>query len=551
MKTIAMLGLLGGLTLAVTGSQAAEQIPWVSDFRTACGMAAEQHRLVLLHFYSDNCAPCVRLEQNVFSRADVGEAVAQNYLPVKIHVEKTPQLANRYGIRAWPTDVFVTPAGLELYRTVSPQDPTEYVAVLNRVAQQSAGNVRRPTNPRQIAAAASSGVALAANEAAVDLSAAAARTEQQLATSAQQVQQRATGLMEQSTNLLQQSANAAQQSAAAVEQSAGAAQRWGQQAGEAVQQYEQQAGQAYQQARNQAGQAIEQAEKQTAAAAEHWRTTAQQTAEQVGTAAQNLAAPWQQLAEQLPTNRRSAFMPQAGPVEPPAGPVEPPAGPSAVATPPAAPPHAAAVAAPPVTPSVGNAPQVAGAQPWQSPIASVQPPAPTTNPWLAANRAVSPGTSASPPAPPPASPSPHDNERQLVPASQAPPVALDGFCPVTLIETMSRSPEDRSAWKKGNVKFGAIHRGRTYLFTSVEQQQKFLADPDAYAPAFSGYDPVRYAERGELVDGKRAYGLITPDKHVFLFADEGDLQRFRQAPTRYTAALQQAMASAGAGASYR
>jgi len=518
MKTIAILGLLGSLTLAVASSLAAEQIPWVADFRTACGMAAEQHRLVLLHFYSDNCAPCVRLEQNVFSRADVGEAVAQNYLPVKIHVEKVPQLASRYSIRAWPTDVFVTPAGLELYRTVSPQDPAEYVAVLNRVAQQSASNVRRPTNLKQVATATASGVALAANEAAVDLSAAAGRTEQQIAGTAQQAEQRiqqgAAGVVQQSTNLLQQSATAAQQSAAA-------AQRWGEQAGEAVRNYEQQAGTAFQQVRDQTGQAIQQAEKQTAAAADQWRATAQQTAEQVGTAAQNLAAPWQQLAGQSPVSRRSAFTPQAAPVESPP---------------------------PPAAPAGSAAPPVAVRQPV---IASVTPPLPTTNPFLTANPAATPSPGGAPSASPSASQSPENGERQLVPASQAPPVALDGFCPVTLIETMSRTPEDRAAWKKGNVKFGAIHRGRTYLFTSAEQQQKFLADPDAYAPAFSGYDPVHYAERGELVDGKRAYGLITPDKHIFLFADETALQRFRQAPTRYAGALQQAAVPAASGTSYR
>jgi thioredoxin-related protein/YHS domain-containing protein len=536
MKKIAILAVLGNLILAAAGLQAAEQIPWVADFRTACGMAAEQHRLVLLHFYSDNCAPCVRLEQNVFSRADVGEAVAQNYLPVKVHVEKVPQLAARYSIRAWPTDVFVTPAGLELYRTVSPQDPREYMAVLNRVAQQSASNVRRPANLQQAAAAATSRVALAANETAADFSATAGQTEQQIAAATQQaqqqVQQRVAGVMEQSTNLIQQSASAAQQSAAAAQQSAAAAQRWGQQAGEAVQNYEHQVGAAYQQVRNQAGQAIDQAEKQTAAAADQWRTTAQQTAEQVGTAAQNMAAPWQQLAGQLPTNRRSAFTPQAAPVEPQT------AQSQTVQSQAPAPATPASSAAPPL-----SVPPAA--------VASVQPPLPTTNPWLAVSPPASPVMSTSPPASPPASPAPESGEQQLVPASQAPPIALDGFCPVTLLEMMARAPADRAAWKKGNVKFGAIHRGRTYLFTSAEQQQKFLANPDAFAPAFSGYDPVHYAERGELVDGKRAYGLITPDKHIFLFADEPALQRFRQAPTRYTGALQQAMSQGAGGTSYR
>lgn len=67
----------------------------------------------------------------------------------------------------------------------------------------------------------------------------------------------------------------------------------------------------------------------------------------------------------------------------------------------------------------------------------------------------------------------------------------------------------------------------------------------------AGYDPVRYAEHGELVDGKRAYGLITPDKRVYLFADEAGLLKFRQSPGRYAAVVQQAMTASATGTMYR
>jgi YHS domain-containing protein len=116
---------------------------------------------------------------------------------------------------------------------------------------------------------------------------------------------------------------------------------------------------------------------------------------------------------------------------------------------------------------------------------------------------------------------------------------------------VARDPSDRSAWKKGDRKFGAIHRGRTYLFTSAENQQKFLANPDAFAPALAGCDPVRYTERGELLEGKRAYGLVTADKRIFLFADEASRNRFEQSPSGYTAALQQAMLRSESGSVYR
>src|SRR5437764_15066335 len=110
MKSIAHQCWFAGLLLVAAQGLADDQIPWVADFKTACGMAAEQKRLVLLHFYNDNCGPCVRMDQDVFTRKDVADAVAQNFVPVKVHAGKQPQLATRYKINQWPVDVLVTPS---------------------------------------------------------------------------------------------------------------------------------------------------------------------------------------------------------------------------------------------------------------------------------------------------------------------------------------------------------------------------------------------------------------------------------------------------------
>src|SRR6185295_19672078 len=118
MKSIFRSFVVTGLTLLASVVSAQDRVPWVADFGAACGMAAEQRRLVLLHFYNDNCGPCVRVDQNVFSKPEVAEAVSQNYLAVKVHAGKNPQLASKYQVNQWPTDVFVTASGLEVFRTV-------------------------------------------------------------------------------------------------------------------------------------------------------------------------------------------------------------------------------------------------------------------------------------------------------------------------------------------------------------------------------------------------------------------------------------------------
>ncbi|HZZ27837.1 MAG TPA: hypothetical protein VFE46_07490 [Pirellulales bacterium] len=112
-----------------------------------------------------------------------------------------------------------------------------------------------------------------------------------------------------------------------------------------------------------------------------------------------------------------------------------------------------------------------------------------------------------------------------------PPLALDGYCPVTLVE--------QQRWQVGDRRWGVIHRGRTYLFTGPEQQKRFLADPDRYSPAISGQDVVMAIDYGQDVSGKRALG-ISYQNRIYLFSNEASRQIFSQNPKRYVAEVLQA-----------
>jgi protein disulfide-isomerase len=119
-----------------------------------------------------------------------------------------------------------------------------------------------------------------------------------------------------------------------------------------------------------------------------------------------------------------------------------------------------------------------------------------------------------------------------------PPLAVDGYCPVTLVTLLSK--DRQKAWKKGDQRWGAIHRGRTYLFAGPEEQRLFLANPDYYSPALSCYDPVRFVDANDLVEGRREHGL-TYRGQVFLFADEASLRTFWNNPTRFATVVHEAM----------
>jgi len=405
--------------LAATAVAANDQLPWAEDFAAACQQANAQGKLVLLHFYSDDCPPCVRVEKNVFSQPEVGAAVGRACVPVKVHARQTPGLVTRYQVKQWPTDVFVTPAGLELTRSVSPQSPTEYIAMVSAVSITAGVSLAKT--------GASNGIAQVSNQANAQynyLTTTATNSAQQFQQSAAQAQQSA-----------QQTAQQAQQMVAAGTQTA---------------------------------------QQQTQAVAANTQAAADAAKEVINRYSQ----PFQ-------TTAATAWQPPF----------------AAGSTPPAAP----GVASPGLAAAVQqqyNPPSFASAlQPQQPPAAAASP-------------------AASPPA-------------AAVPGTY--PVAMEGYCPVTL--AVERK------WKKGQPQFGAVHRRRTFLFTSAAEQQKFLAEPDRYSPVMVGYDPVKFMQTGELVDGRATFSL-TYRKQVYLFTDDASLKSFWQNPSQFTEGLRQAMSRA-------
>jgi len=506
------------LTVLVTclaGGAAAvgqDQILWAPNLETAQTAAAEQRKLILLHFHNDHCVPCERVEREVFSQPRVAQAIARNYVPVKIHAGAQPKIAEQFRVDRWPIDIICTPAGLEIMRTTSPGKPEAYISLLDQVAMQAGvGAARQWQTSMQ-----------AAGQAVLDPQVAQAQAVAGQAAGAAQ------GYANQAATTAQGYAN----------QTATTAQGYSNQANSTFQNYAAQANRWNQQANNAAQQA---------------GNTAQQfggAAQQMGTLAQNTGRDW-----------RTGWNAGAAPAVAPGAQSAPADGAYAQFAQPQQ------AASPPGPQSQANQPQIAQLPAAQPQFPPQQPSLPTANPFvgLAAPQQTPPTLAAEQPAPQPAiteqapppsvapapqpmgqlagSPSPALTPDQgLVPASQAPPVAMEGYCPVTLLE--------QRKWKRSDPKFGAIHRGRTYLFASEAEQQKFLANPDAFSPILSGFDPVVFAQRGQMIEGKRSYGL-TYNKQIFLFADEASLQAFSRSPQAFAETARQAMVQAETGSKLR
>jgi len=183
-----------------------------------------------------------------------------------------------------------------------------------------------------------------------------------------------------------------------------------------------------------------------------------------------------------------------------------------------------------------------------SPYATVPPVAATRPDIVAAPSAYAAAVSSSPAADSartasaPAMPSaptsvassarPADTTQPPAPATAT--IALDGFCPVQLFES--------GRWQKGNKACGIVHRGRIYLFAGEEERRRFAADPDRYAPVNSGNDVVLSLDLGRSVPGFREHGAQF-DGHVYLFANEDTLAKFRSNPRYYSQRALQAIRS--------
>ncbi|MEO2047246.1 MAG: thioredoxin family protein, partial [Pirellulales bacterium] len=114
----------------------------------------------------------------------------------------------------------------------------------------------------------------------------------------------------------------------------------------------------------------------------------------------------------------------------------------------------------------------------------------------------------------------------------SPSLGFDGYCPITL--------KFDKKWVRGNVQFGAIHRGRTYLFVGDQQRQQFLANPDAYSPVFSGMDPVVLLDKQQTVEGSRKFGFEYRGT-FYLFSSSESMKKFASQPDHYATGVRQAM----------
>lgn len=115
---------------------------------------------------------------------------------------------------------------------------------------------------------------------------------------------------------------------------------------------------------------------------------------------------------------------------------------------------------------------------------------------------------------------------QPQPTEGGDPVALSGFCPVSLASA--------NQIVAGRDEFALKRDGRIYKFVDQAALDAFRRDPDRFLPVNDGNCPVGRLDRGETIAGDPRWGVVYRDR-LYLCASEADQLQFMSGPDRYAA----------------
>ena len=114
----------------------AQGIDWRSDWPAARKHAAKTGRPILVDAYTTWCAPCKRMDREVFSAAEAGDAVNDAYVAVRLDMEAGAGVAfaKTYQVAAYPTVLVLNAGAEELDRLVGFAALEPFVAFARKAA---------------------------------------------------------------------------------------------------------------------------------------------------------------------------------------------------------------------------------------------------------------------------------------------------------------------------------------------------------------------------------------------------------------------------------
>ena len=117
---LALLFVASGISLNAQTADADGIKFFSGSFEEAKKEAAAKKKLIFMDAYTVWCGPCKALSYTTFKEKAVGEYFYKNFINVKMDMEKGegPALAQKYGVRAYPTLLFIDKDGKQVHMSL-------------------------------------------------------------------------------------------------------------------------------------------------------------------------------------------------------------------------------------------------------------------------------------------------------------------------------------------------------------------------------------------------------------------------------------------------
>ncbi|MGB1241026.1 MAG: thioredoxin family protein [Chitinophagales bacterium] len=99
------------------------------SWEEALAEAQKTNKPIFLDAYASWCKPCKMMNKEVFPQTNVGNYFNENYVSIKIDMEKGegPEIAKKYGVKVFPTFFFINPQGEALHKSAGYQVPDKFI----------------------------------------------------------------------------------------------------------------------------------------------------------------------------------------------------------------------------------------------------------------------------------------------------------------------------------------------------------------------------------------------------------------------------------------
>lgn len=98
-----------------TAAPKATKITWEPSLDAALAKAKASQKPIMIDFFATWCGPCKLLDQKIYPAPEV-IAEAQNFVCVKVDVDKHTDIAQKYNAFSLPSLVFLNASGTEIHR---------------------------------------------------------------------------------------------------------------------------------------------------------------------------------------------------------------------------------------------------------------------------------------------------------------------------------------------------------------------------------------------------------------------------------------------------